>query len=78
MSGATVARLKDKWNGELAQWRARRLDEQKVVYVWVDGVYVKAGLERGKAAVLDVVGALSNGSKTVLSIVPGYTEWTES
>ncbi|MCY4579683.1 MAG: IS256 family transposase [Chloroflexi bacterium] len=78
LSGATVARLKDRWNGELAQWRARRLDEQEVVYVWVDGVYVKAGFEREKAAVLVVIGALSDGSKTVLSIVPGYRESTES
>ena len=78
LSAATVARLKDRWNGELAAWRARRLDELEVVYVWVDGVYVKAGLEREKAAVLVVIGALSDGSKTVLSVVPGYRESTES
>ena len=59
-------------------WRARRLDELEVVYVWVDGVYVKAGFEREKAAVLVVIGALSDGSKTVLSVVPGYRESTES
>ena len=78
LSAATVARLKDRWNGELAEWRARRLDELEVVYVWVDGVYVKAGLEREKAAILVVIGALSDGSKTVLSVVPGYRESTES
>ena len=43
-----------------------------VVHVWVDGVYVKAGLEREKAAILVAIGALSDGSKTVLSVVPGY------
>ena len=77
LSAATVARLKDRWNGELVEWRARRLDELEVVYVWVDGVYVKAGLEREKAAILVVIGALSDGSKTVLSVVPGYRESTE-
>ena len=35
-------------------------------------MYVKAGLEREKAAVLVAIGALSDGSKTVLSVVPGY------
>ena len=35
--------------------------------MWVDGVYVKAGLEREKAAILVVIGALSDGTKTVLS-----------
>ena len=78
LSGSTVARLKDKWNGELASWRASRLDDHEVVYVWVEGVYVKAGLEREKAAVLVAIGALSDGSKTVLSVAPGYRESTQS
>ena len=78
LSAATVARLKERWNGELAEWRSRRLDEHEVVYVWVDGVYVKAGLEREKAAILVVIGALSDGTKTVLSVVPGYRESTQS
>ena len=46
--------------------------------MWVDGVHVKAGLERKKAAVLVVIGALSDGGKTVLSVVPGYRESTQS
>ena len=78
LSASTVARLKERWNGELSEWRGRRLDDHEVVYVWVDGVYVKAGLEREKAAVLVVIGALSDGSKTVLSVVPGYRESTQS
>ena len=63
VSASTVARLKDKWNDELAQWRSRPLDDLEVVYMWVDGVYVKAGLEKEKAAVLVVMAALSDGSK---------------
>ena len=78
VSAATVARLKDKWNIELAEWRSRRLDELEVVYIWVDGVYVKAGLEREKAAILVVIAALSDGSKRVLSAEPGYRESVES
>ena len=52
-----MARLKSKWNDELAQWRSRPLDDLEVVYMWVDGVYVKAGLEKEKAAVLVVMAA---------------------
>ena len=59
VSASTVARLKSKWNDELAQWRSRPLDDLEVVYMWVDGVYVKAGLEKEKAAVLVVMAALS-------------------
>ena len=78
VSASTVARLKDKWNAELAQWRARPLDDLEMVYMWVDGVYVKAGLERERAAVLVVMAALSDGRKVVVSAVPGYRESTES
>ena len=46
--------------------------------MWVDGVYVKAGLEREKAAILVVMAALSDGSKVVVSAVPGYSESTRS
>ena len=78
ISASTVARLKDKWNDELAQWRARPLDDLEVVYMWVDGVYVKAGLEREKAAILVVMAALSDGRKVVVSAIPGYRESIES
>ena len=78
VSATTVARLKDKWNIKLSEWRRRRLDDLEVVYVWVDGVYVKVGLEREKAAVLVVIAALSDGSKQVLSADPGYRESVES
>ena len=44
----------------------------------MDGVYVKAGLEREKAAILVVMAALSDGSKVVVSAVPGYRESTRS
>ena len=66
VSASTVARLKEKWNAELAKWRARPLDDLEVVYVWVDGVYVKAGLEKEKAAIL------------VMMAAPGYRESTQS
>ena len=78
LSASTVSRLKERWNADLAEWRGRRLDELEVVYMWVDGVYVKAGLEREKSAVLVAIGALSDGSKVILSAEPGYRESTQS
>ena len=71
VSAPSVARLKDRWNVELSEWRGHRLDELEVVYV-------KAGLEREKAAVLVVIAALSDGSKRVLSVDPGCRESVES
>lgn len=78
LSGSTIARLKAKWQGELAQWQSRSLAEIEPVYLWVDGIYVKAGLEKDKAALLVVLAALSNGQKVVLAVVPGHRESTAS
>ena len=41
-------------------------------------MYVKAGLEREKAALLVVIGAMADGTKEVLAVTPGYRESTES
>jgi transposase-like protein len=78
LSASTVARLKEKWHAELAEWRQRPLGDLEVVYMWVDGVYMKAGLERDKAAIPVVLAALSDGRKAVVTAVPGYRESTES
>jgi putative transposase len=78
ISASTVARLKEIWQGELAQGKERTLSGLEVVYLWVDGVYVKAGLEKEKAALLVAIGGLSDGQKVVLSVEPGYRESAES
>ena len=78
LSGPTVARLKQKWHRELALWQTRRLEDTEVVYLWVDGIYVKAGLEKDKAALLVVLAALSDGRKVLLAVTPGHRESTAS
>lgn len=78
LSSSTVARLKEKWHTELARWQTRPLDELEVVYLWVDGIYVKAGLEKDKAALLVALAALSDGRKVVLAVTPGHRESTAS
>lgn len=71
LSGATVARLKEKWLAEWEAWQSRSLEDLEVVYVWADGLYVKAGLEKDKAVLLVVLAALSDGSKVVVSVSSG-------
>jgi putative transposase len=46
--------------------------------VWADGVYVKAGLEATKAALLVMLGALTDGRKVVLAVESGQRESQES
>jgi transposase-like protein len=78
ISASTVARLKEQWQAEWEQWKKRSLEGLEVVYLWVDGIYVKAGLEKAKAALLVAIGALSDGTKVVLAVEPGYRESVES
>jgi putative transposase len=78
ISASTVARLKESWQAEWEQWRRRNLKGLEVVYLWVDGVYVKAGLEKAKSALLVVIGGLSDGRKVILAVEPGYRESSES
>jgi transposase-like protein len=78
ISASTVMRVKEKWQREREAWVSRRLDDLEVVYLWVDGVYVKAGLEKEKAALLVAIAGLSDGSKAVLAIVAGHRESMES
>jgi transposase-like protein len=78
LSASTVSRLKEKWQGEYEQWKGRSLADLEPVYLWVDGIYVKAGLEKNKAALLVAVAALSDGRKVVVAIEPGYRESEQS
>jgi len=78
LSPATMLRLKAKWAVEYDEWKRRDLSDLELVYVWGDGIYVKAGLEDEKAALLVLIGALSDGSKVVLAVESGHRESTES
>ena len=78
LSSASIARLKAGWQAEYELWKTRSVADLEVVYVWVDGIYVKAGLEKDKAALLVVLAALRDGRKVILAVESGYRESTES
>jgi putative transposase len=78
LSAASLARLKASWQLDYEAWKQRRLDDLEVVYVWADGLYVKAGLEDSKAALLVLIGALTDGQKVVLAVESGQRESKES
>lgn len=78
LSSASLARLKASWQLEYDAWKQQRLDDVEVVYVWADGLYVKAGIEDSKAALLVLIGALTDGQKVVLAVESGQRESKES
>jgi putative transposase len=78
LSATSVTRLKQEWEAEYDGWRQRRLDGQHYLYVWVDGVYLSAGGEEEKTALLCVLGLREDGQKELLAIGMGYRESSES
>ena len=50
----------------------------EIVYVWADGLYVKAGIEDRKAALLIMIGARVDGKKVLLACESGERESKES
>lgn len=74
LSATSVDRLKQGWLAEYEAWKQRPLHELEVVYLWVDGIYVKAGLEKEKAAVLVAVAALRDGRKVIVAVESGHRE----
>lgn len=74
LSASSLQRLKEKWAAEYEQWRNTPIEEAQLAYLWADGIYVKAGLGKEKAALLVVIGAMRDGSKRVLALEVGYRE----
>jgi putative transposase len=78
LSASSLQRLKEKWEEEYEQWKREAIEEEGWAYLWADGIYVKAGIGKEKAALLVVIGAMKDGSKRVLALEPGYRESKES
>ncbi|MGH7628043.1 MAG: IS256 family transposase, partial [Gemmatimonadales bacterium] len=78
LSASSILRLKAEWQAQYATWRRRSLADLPLGYLWADGLYVKAGLEATKAALLVLIGALADGRKVVLAVESGARESVES
>jgi putative transposase len=78
LSASTIVRLNEQFKAEYEQWRKRSLTGQQIVYLWVDGVHIKAGVARENAAVLTVIGVDLKGRKHLLALEEGYRESKES
>jgi transposase-like protein len=63
LSPSSLQRLRAQWEIEDEAWRSRELSDRELVYLWADGRSVKAGLEREKAALLIVIGAMRDGPR---------------
>jgi transposase-like protein len=71
-------RLNAQFKAENEEWRQQSLAERRFVYIWVDGVHIKAGVARENAAVLTVIGVDLAGRKHLIALEEGYRESKES
>jgi len=78
LSASTVSRLKRVWADEYDRWRQSRLDKERWVYIWADGVYSGLRAEQTKLCALVVVGVNERGEKHFLAIEDGVRESTQS
>lgn len=78
LSPSTIVRLNQQFKGEYEAWTKSSLSAVPICYLWVDGIYVKAGIGTERACLLVVIGADSTGKKHLLALSEGYRESKES
>ena len=78
LSASSIQRLAVKFQRDFEASGRRSLAKKRYAYVWADGVYLKAGLESEKAAILVLVGVNEYGRKELISVMEGYRESYES
>ena len=54
------------------------LSKHRFVYIWADGIYLKAGLGTEKACLMVLIGADPSGVKHLIALREGYRESAES
>ena len=78
LSPSTISRLTKQFKGQYDTFDRQDLTDRKFVYIWADGIYLKAGLGTEKACLLVLIGADKTGEKHLIALREGYRESTES
>ncbi|MCP4209490.1 MAG: IS256 family transposase, partial [Shimia sp.] len=78
LSASTLSRLKQAWAQQYHSWCDERLDKDRWVYVWADGVYSGLRGETEKLCALVIIGVNERGQKQFLAIEDGVRESTQS
>lgn len=78
LSASVVSRLKKTWQAEYDRWCKQRLDKDRWVYLWADGIYSGLRAEGHKLCVLVLIGVNDRGEKHFLAIEDGVRESKDS
>ncbi len=78
LSPSTISRLTRRFKDQYEAFDQQDLSDRKFVYIWCDGIYLKAGLGTEKACLMVLIGADTEGVKHLIALREGYRESTES
>jgi transposase-like protein len=78
LSPSTISRLTKQFKAQYDAFDGQELSEHRFVYIWADGIYLKAGLGTEKACLMVLIGADTAGVKHLIALREGYRESAES
>jgi len=77
LSPSTISRLTRQFKERYDVFDRQDLSGHTFVYIWADGIYLKAGLGTEKACLLVLIGADTAGVKHLIALREGYRESAE-
>ena len=78
LSASVISRLTQRFKEQYEAFDQRDLKATSFVYVWGDGLYLKAGIGTEKACLMILIGADREGKKHLIALREGYRESAES
>jgi putative transposase len=78
LSPSVISRLTQRFKAQYEAFDRQDLSDRTFVYIWADGIYLKAGLGTEKACLLVLIGADLEGQKHLIALREGYRESAES
>jgi putative transposase len=78
LSASVISRLTQRFKEQYEAFDGRDLTGTPFVYIWADGLYLKAGIGTEKACLMVLIGADREGKKHLIALREGYRESTES
>ena len=78
LSASVISRLTQRFRAAYEAFERQDLSGIRFVYIWCDGIYLKAGLGTEKACLMVLIGADTEGKKHLIGLREGYRESAES
>lgn len=78
LSASVISRLTQRFKAAYEKFDRCDLSDRHLVYIWADGIYLKAGLGTEKACLMVLIGADTEGQKHLIALREGYRESADS